>query len=91
MMITVASYAAIAGMHRPIDTDPDDKLRIFLDGEEQHYVYVADNEQGFVRRYCRNERGELIVDDDQLRTEEVKGVVRFEKPTWWPAHNGMPL
>lgn len=59
--------------------DTCNRLRVFLNDVEQHFVTVADVEASYVEKYVMDERGRgpIIAGDDFVR-EIVKGSVRLE-------------
>jgi len=54
-----------------------DDLRVSLNGETVEDVVEADDEAGYIVRYCRDTTGKLVVDRDRYKTERVEGKVEF--------------
>lgn len=56
-------------------------LKILLNGEEVTHtstvVVEADNEAGYLIRYCLDDAGRLIEDGNRYKTERVEGIVVF--------------
>ena len=52
---------------------------IFLDGIAQTYVTVADEEQGYVEKYYKNQYGEFYLDGDSLAIARVFGKVEIKQ------------
>lgn len=50
---------------------------IFLNGIEIDDVITADEEQGFLERYCTDEHGDYIPIGNELKTEIRHGIVRI--------------
>lgn len=59
---------------------PDKKVGVFLNGEEQSDVIMADEEAGELRRFVRGKDGRLQrdpSDPEVLMTEVVRGTVKI--------------
>lgn len=69
-----------------LDSDvpsPLNKLaHVFVDGTEHPDVFIADEEEGYVVRYKRDENGNLMTNADctAARTETVFGKVEIKFP-----------
>ena len=74
MKVTVDSL--VAGEHLPLCGG---NCAVFLDGVRVRDVFEADSEVGYVERYCRDYRGNLVIDydNDYLATEILQGDVVF--------------
>ena len=74
MKVTVESLAA--GEHLPLRVGD---CVVFLDGVAVFDVIEGDDEVGYVQRYCRDYRGNLVIDYDngRLVTEILYGDVVF--------------
>lgn len=56
------------------------EAKVLLDGVEQKLVVVADEEQGFIVRYKRDEKGKFIFDQHEVMTEVLQGTVQILHP-----------
>lgn len=55
-----------------------DNLKVFLDDAEVQFVTEADDVEGFVVEFVRDEDGNVQVDGDEIATVRRTGKVRFE-------------
>lgn len=56
------------------------EVRIKLDGAEVDNVITADEEEGFITRYKRDEDGRLLIDGDHAAEDTVHGKVEIIAP-----------
>lgn len=61
-------------------------VRVFLDGVEQKFVVLADEELGLIVRHKVGADGRQVIDraKQSLVVEEARGVVRIELPDGHP-------
>lgn len=53
--------------------------RVLLNGIELRYVVTADDETGEVTRLAQNDKGEFIIENDEVRRETLRGKVEFKR------------
>ncbi|KQP02468.1 hypothetical protein [Pseudorhodoferax sp. Leaf265] len=55
---------------------------MLLDGVEQTGVLTADEERGYIVRYCRDAAGRFFLNEDRTEVvrEQVSGAVRVDLP-----------
>ncbi len=59
---------------------------VFVDGVEIPDVLTADDKEGIVVYFPRDDKGELILDGDEVVTTQLQGDVRIVlKKGWYPA------
>jgi len=74
-------------MRVSVKTHPTERWNAYLNGERLTHAIEADDEAGYVVRYCLDEKGRVIIDnrhDPHLaaaRTETLIGLVRLERLT----------
>lgn len=56
-------------------------VTVYLDGVEQRDVVMADSDTGEVVRCMRDAAGNLLVEDDKVRTERLVGRVSIVRGT----------
>lgn len=66
-----------AAFRRELDLGTN--LRILLNGEEQKFVFAADEEEGFILRGIPDSEGRLQInrETDNVMTERVEGKVQI--------------
>lgn len=68
--MTDPGYATYVGIKRA-----DLTIAITLDGKEVKDVLVADEEEGFIERFMRDEKGKPVRNGDEWVTQQILGVV----------------
>lgn len=53
-------------------------LKVFLDGVEHHDVVECDPEEGYLIQYVTDEEDKLVVEDREILTRRLEGVVTVE-------------
>jgi hypothetical protein len=61
------------------------KVRIMLDGQEVRYVITADTDEGLIRRFKHDSNNDLMVEDDHILEETIRGKVEIIMP---PEYSG---
>lgn len=66
-----------------ITGDPAIRSVIYLNGEKQRDVIIADDDLGFVEHYCRDIEGKYLVAQDgcSIKTATLFGVVKIVNPS----------
>lgn len=52
--------------------------KVFLDGVEQTECLIADEEEGYIKRFKRDKSGRPFVEVDDLATEVIHGKVEIK-------------